>query len=88
MKSCRLLQVTTEAGNPKWSISNLPQSDFTPTNKIQSGVTYGVVPPASQEFIDVVPLAAGETYLVVLHVTDTQGDGTLVGHVTFTVPAQ
>jgi hypothetical protein len=68
--------VTTEAGNPMWQIRSEVQADLTPTNQIRSGVVYSTVPAKAQHFLDPVPLEAGQTYRVVLFVTDSHGDDT------------
>jgi hypothetical protein len=83
-----ILHVTTEAGDPMWSISSKPQADFTPTNRIQGGVMYGTVPPDAQQVVQVVPLVPGETYRVLLDVINSEGEITLVGKNTFSGPAE
>jgi hypothetical protein len=80
--------VTTEAGQPMWQISSEPQADFTPTNQIHSGVTYGVLPPGTQAFIEATGLVVGQTYRVNLSVTNSQGAATHVGATTFSLRAE
>jgi hypothetical protein len=82
------LYVTTEAGNPMWQISSEPQADFTPTNEIQSGVMYGTLPTKTRALIEAVPLEPGQTYRVILFVTDSHGEQSGVGNTTFSAPAE
>ena len=82
------LYVTTEAGNPMWQINSKPQPDFTPTNDIQSRVVYGTMPTKTQALIEAVPLEPGQTYRVILFVTDGQGEQTRGGNTTFLAPAE
>jgi hypothetical protein len=82
------LAVTTEAGNPMWQVNSDPEADHTPTNRIRSGVVYGVVPEQAHQFADLVPLASGQAYRVFLRVVDSRGDNTLVGTGMFEVPAE
>ena len=80
--------MTTEAGNPLWSIVSDPEADFTPTNQIRSGVVYGIVPEQAHQFGELEPLSAGQAYRVFLHVVDSHGEDTLVGSGLFQVPAE
>ena len=82
------LAVTTEAGDPLWSITSDPEADLTPSNRIRSGVTYGIVPKDADQFGDLVPLTAGQAYQVLLRVTDSRGDVTLVGTGSFEVSVE
>jgi hypothetical protein len=83
------LMVTTEPGDLLWHISSEPEANFTPTNRIRSGVTYGTVPELARQTGDrAVPLSAGQTYRVVLHVIDSQGQTTLVGKGLFEASAE
>jgi hypothetical protein len=82
-----VLHVTAEGGGTVWQINSNPQSDFTPTNDIRSGVTYGTVPAGAQEFIPAAPLESGQVYQVYLNVSDSQGESIPVGTSTFTAGA-
>jgi hypothetical protein len=82
------VSVTTDAGDPMWSIRSDPEADLTPANRIRSGVIYGVIPQQAQQFGELVPLAADQAYRVFLRVVDSRGDNTLVGTGTFEVPAE
>jgi hypothetical protein len=82
------LSVTTEAGDLMWSISSDPEADRTPTNRIRSGVIYGVVPQEAHQFGELAPLSVGQAYRVFLRVVDSRGDITLVGSGMFQVPAE
>jgi hypothetical protein len=82
------LYVSTEAGNPAWSIESNPQGGSLPTNLTQSGVIYGTVPPQAHEFIPSVPLVSGQTYRILLYVTNSQGEATEVGRSHFDTPAE
>jgi len=59
-----------------------------PTNRIRSSVVYGVVPEQAHQFVELVPLAAGQAYQVLLRVVDSRGDNSLVGTGSFEVPAE
>ena len=52
------------------------------------GVVYGTVPTTAQQFGDLAPLEAGQTYRVALKVTDSEGEPTQVGEATFRVPGE
>jgi len=80
--------VTTDVGNAMWTISSVPESDLTPTNRIASGVLYGVLPAEAEQFGDLKPLEAEHQYHVFLGVTDTQGRSTQVGEAAFTIPSE
>lgn len=82
------LYITTDVGNAMWLISSDPEADLTPTNRIASGVVYGVVPAGAQQFGDLVALEAGQQYRVFLSVTDSHGDRTRVGAGTFGAPSE
>jgi hypothetical protein len=81
------LYVTTDAGTPVWQIHSVPEADLTPTNHIQPGVVYGVLPPQTQVFIGPTDLVADQAYHLSLIVTNSQGDDTTVGMGTFTFRA-
>ncbi len=82
------LSVTTEAGDPLWSIVSDPEANLTPTNHIRSGVVYGVVSQQAHQFGELEPLSAGHEYRVFLRVVDSRGESTLVGSGLFQVPAE
>jgi hypothetical protein len=54
---------------------------------MHSGVVYGVAPPTTRVAIEPSELLPGQTYRLNLIVTDSQGEDTHVGAVTFTLPA-
>jgi hypothetical protein len=82
------LYVTTAEGSPMWQISSAPRPDLTPTNRIESGVTYGSTPAAAQEFLAPVALEPGQSYHIVLSVTDSHGERSQVGDTTFSAPSE
>jgi hypothetical protein len=82
------LSVTTDAGDLMWSIHSEPEADLTPANRIRSGIIYGMVPEQAQQFGELVPLTAGQSYRVFLRVVDSRGDNTVVGTGMFEVPAE
>jgi hypothetical protein len=82
------IYVTTDAGEPMWQVSSEPQADFTPTNQIHSGVVYGVLPPQTQAAIEAKALMPGQRSRVNLIVTDSHGNDTPVGAVTFSLPTE
>ena len=71
-----------------WSITSDPEADLTPTNRIRSGIIYGVVPPQAHQFGELVPPTAGQAYRVFLRVVDSRGETTLVSTGAFEIPAE
>ena len=82
------LAVTTEPGDLVWSVASDPDVDLTPTNRLRSGVIYGTVPPDAHQFGELVPLAPGQSYRVLLRVVYSRGDNALVGTGAFEVPVE
>jgi hypothetical protein len=77
------LQVGDLAGNITWLVTDSGNGS-PPLNGLQSGITYGTVPPEGQQsLLGLSPLQAATSYLLILRVLDDQGGSHLVDTLTF-----